>query len=289
MTDTDLAARIGQHIAALTNAGSRHAENPSGVEAALEYLSSTLASLGYQVHEQHYGDESHQINLTVETGTHHGAGILDLGAHWDTVAGSPGADDNASGVAALLEMAREFAVSPPARTVRLCFFAEEEVGGLPGSTAHVAASQRRGETITASIVLEMIGYRNHSTGSQELPEKAAGLLRSVGVEVPSSGDFIALIGDLAASELVLHLQESAQQQEPELSALPLVVPIGALGDAARSDHAAYWQADIPGIMVTDTANFRNPHYHQPTDMPETIDVDFAAEVTRMVLTSVRSL
>lgn len=289
MTDTDLAARIGKHIAALTSAGSRHSENPSGVQEVLEYLRRMLEGFGYQVHEQHYGAETHQINLTVLTGTDHSMGILDLGAHWDTVAGSPGADDNASGVAGLLEIAREFAVSPPTRAVRLCFFAEEEVGGLPGSTAHVAASQQQGETITAAIVLEMIGYRDHSTGSQELPEKAAGLLQSIGVEVPTRGNFIAMIGDLAASDIVLQLQESARQQDPELSALPLVVPIGALGDAARSDHAAYWKAGIPGIMVTDTANFRNPHYHQPTDLPETIDLDFAAQVIHMVLTAVRSL
>lgn len=285
MTENQMAARLGEHIAALTSAGSRHPENPRGIETALEHIRSTLAGFGYQVHEQRYGAQSHQINLTVDAGPHRDAGILDLGAHWDTVAGSPGADDNASGVAGLLEIARALAASPPARAVRLCFFAEEEIGGLPGSTAHVEAATQRAETIDAAIVLEMIGCRDLRPGSQQLPEKAAGLLQSVGSDVPQRGDFIALVGDTAAGHLVQRLQQAAAGQEPALPALPLVVPIGALGDAARSDHAAYWQAGIPGVMVTDTANFRNQHYHQSTDTPERIDLDFAAEVTGMVLTS----
>lgn len=289
MAETELAARLGEHMAALTQEGPRHPENPAGIAATLDYLNATLSGFGYQVQQHRYGEHDHQINLTVELGADHRGGTLDLGAHWDSVSGSPGADDNASGVAGLVEIARELAAEPPSQAVRLCFFAEEEVGGLPGSTAHVEASLRRGEQIEAAIVLEMIGYRDSRPGSQRLPEKTAGLLQSVGVSVPEVADFIAVVGDNAASVLVESLVEAAGQQEPQLPAFPLVVPAGALGDAARSDHAAYWKSGIPGVMVTDTANFRNPHYHQPSDTVETISLEFAAEVVEMVLTALRTL
>lgn len=287
MTGSERAARLGAHIGALTEAGPRHPENPPGIAAALDYLTSTLACYGYQAHQHHYGEQDHQVNVIAELGTGQGSGILDLGAHWDTVAGSPGADDNASGAAGLLEIAREFSTEPPVQPVRLCFFAEEEAGGLPGSTAHVEASLQRGEEVAAAMVLEMIGYRDLRFGSQQLPQQAAQLLESAGATVPDRGDFIAMVGDTAAGELVLALRDAAERLEPELPALPLVVPAGALGDAARSDHATYWRAGIPGIMITDTANFRNPHYHRPTDTPETLDLDFAAQAAEMVIAAVR--
>ncbi|WP_120004880.1 M20/M25/M40 family metallo-hydrolase [Nesterenkonia muleiensis] len=287
MTGSERAARLGAHIGALTEAGPRDPDNPPGIAAALDYLTSTLASYGYQAYQHHYGEQDHQVNVIVEPGADQGGGTLDLGAHWDTVAGSPGADDNASGVAGLLEIAREFAADPPARPVRLCFFAEEEAGGLPGSTTHVEAFVQRGEKVAAAMVLEMIGYCDRRPGSQQLPQQAAQLLESAGVAAPDRGDFIALVGDTAAGELVLALRDAAEQLEPELPTMPLVVPAGALGDGARSDHAAYWRAGIPGLMITDTANFRNPHYHRPTDTPGTLDLDFAAQVTTMVIAAVR--
>ncbi|WP_150462397.1 M20/M25/M40 family metallo-hydrolase [Nesterenkonia ebinurensis] len=278
---TQLADRIAGHISALTENGPRHPENPAAVSAAQDYITSTLAGFGYDVARQQYGTEPHQVNYTVRVGSTDQP-VLDIGAHWDTVPGSPGADDNASGAAGLLEIARELAAAEPAQPVRLCFFAEEEAGGLPGSTAHVTTTLERGEAIAAGISLEMIAYTGED---QQLPPQAGPALAAAGVQVPEAGDFIAVVGDDTAADWVAALLGAAAGES--LPALPLVAPAGAIGDAGRSDHAAYWQQGLPGIMITDTANFRNPHYHQPSDTLETLDLEFAAQVVQTIMAAVR--
>ncbi|GFZ93979.1 M20/M25/M40 family metallo-hydrolase [Nesterenkonia alkaliphila] len=285
---TQLTSRLAQHTAALTAHGPRHPVNPASVSAAQEYITTTLEGFGYDVARHQYGSAAHQTNYTVQTNyTGHLAGtdqpVLDIGAHWDSVPDSPGADDNASGVAGLLEIARHLAQHPPHHPVRLCFFAEEEAAGLPGSTAHLAASLDRGEQILSGISLEMIAYTGET---QQLPPQAEQALKAGGFQVPQTGDFLGIVADETAADWVQALLEAAEAQG--LPAVPLVASAEAIGNASRSDHAAYWRQGIPGIMITDTANFRNPHYHQATDTLETLDLLFAAQVVGTITELLRA-
>lgn len=284
MTSSDLATRLEAHIAALTSAGPRHEHNSAGVSAARQHLTSTLRQLGLQVAEQRYGDQPHQVNFIAELPAESTTGFLDLGAHWDTVSTSPGADDNASGVAGLLEIGRELTQQQAPHPVRLCFFGEEEGRNFPGSTAHLRASIDRGDRIQAAMVLEMIGYRDTAAGSQQFPAP-----QDPGdTPAPDVGDFIALIGDTSAGEWVQALAAAAGSLNQPVPVEPLVAPVGTVRDVGRSDHAVYWAQGLPGVMITDTANFRNPHYHQPTDTLETLDLEFAAQVVRMVSAAIIS-
>ena len=268
------AAALRQHVERLTAHGPRHGTNGPAVAAALAYVTETLASYGYEVTREAYGTGAHEVNLLASVT---GAGpALEVGAHWDSVERSPGADDNASGVAGLLEVARVFAGERPARTVRFCFFGGEETG-LAGSRAHVAGLV---DAVEGAIVFEMIGYRDPDPGSQRFP---------AGIDLPaefSRGDFIAAVGNGASVRYAAAL--SLAGQEHGLPVLPIDLPADD-ANAGRSDHYPYWLSGRLGIMVTDTAEFRNPNYHRPTDTPDTLDFEFAAQVTRTVADAVRAL
>jgi Zn-dependent M28 family amino/carboxypeptidase len=281
---TDVELQIRRHVEALTAAGPRFGDAP-GVAAALRYISDQLREFGLAVELQRYGSELSEVNLLAEVaGTDPDAPVLDVGAHWDTVEESPGADDNASGVAGLLVLAAELAGrDAPRQGVRLCFFGGEEASPEPflGSTAHVDAIGDR--PVDGAIILEMIGYRSTRPGSQAVPERLRGL-----VELPEAGDFIALIGDEASAEYVVALAEGARSV-PGLSVFPLLLPAAALGLVSRSDHVPYWRTGRRGVMVSDTADYRNPNYHTAGDVPSTLDYEFAAGVTTMVANAVEYL
>jgi len=198
-----------------------------------------------------------------------------VGAHYDTVRNCPGADDNGSGVAGVLEIARVLVDHRPERTVRMCFFAAEEVG-LVGSRAHVerilADSSRR---VDGLLDLEMIGYRVHEQGSQDAPVRIP-LIASI----PQQGDFILVAGNFQSGGLGNIFEGCVDRYVPGLKYFSANRIAGFFGDAARSDHYPYWQAGLRGIMLTDTANFRNPHYHRRTDTIDTIDFEFLCAVSR---------
>lgn len=277
MTEAIDAITLGRHIERLTALGPRHESNPAAVVAALGYVTSALESYGYRVERECYGRGVHEVNLLAERS---GTGpAIEVGAHWDTVERSPGADDNASGVAGLLEVARVFAAgAPPVRTVRFCFFGGEEYG-LIGSLVHVARLDDRGADVEGAIVFEMIGYRDSRPGSQRFPGE---------IEVPPGfdrGDFIVAVGNPASAD---YLAAIAAGGHPALMVLPVDLP--ADGEhAGRSDHYPYWLSGRKGVMLTDTAEFRNPHYHRPTDTIDTLDLNFAARVTRAVAVALRAL
>ncbi len=200
-----------------------------------------------------------------------------MGAHYDTVLDSPGADDNASGVAALLAIARELASrpQPPARTVRLVAFANEEPPHFQtprmGSLVYARRARERGDRIVAMLSLESIGYYSDAPGSQRYP------LFLLGWIYPSRGDFLAFVGDVGARALVRRAIASFRRHAAlpsEGAAVPGFVP-GVLW----SDHWSFREAGYPAIMVTGTAPFRNPHYHEPSDRPETLDYDRLARAT----------
>jgi Zn-dependent M28 family amino/carboxypeptidase len=202
-----------------------------------------------------------------------------VGAHYDSVPGSPGADDNASGVAALLECARLTALlENPAATAFVAFNREED--GLLGSADFVANYLPNSSlNLEAVHVLEMIGYCNRSQGSQRVPQ-------GLPIRAPSVGDFIGVLGNRDSTHLVDSVLTQAATYVPELPALGLKVYLGVekfLPVLARSDHVPFWRAGIPAIMWTDTAEFRNPHYHQQTDTPDTLGYDFLLSVTQLLL------
>jgi Zn-dependent M28 family amino/carboxypeptidase len=216
--------------------------------------------------------------------------VIELCAHWDSVAGSPGADDNASGVAGLLEIARVFAAGEvPRGRLRFCLFGEEEdeqIGYL-GSRAHVARLDVEGMPVSGAVVLEMIGYRDSSPGSQRFPEDL--VPEGSPLRAFDRGDFIAAIGNQGTEPWLEAVRVAGQAEEPSLPVLSIPVPADVGGNATRSDHLPYWRSGRSGVLITDTAEFRNPHYHRPTDLPTTLDYAFAAAVTRTVARTLRTL
>ncbi len=204
-----------------------------------------------------------------------------IGAHYDTVPGTPGADDNATGVAVLLELAAELAARPLKYPVQLVAFDMEEYGYL-GSKHYAANLKKQKYQIRLMISLEMLGYCNNNPNSQSYP---AGLKYFY----PNCGNFIALIGNLPTVPDMINLSGKIRKSGQACEWLPvpnrgLIVP-----DTRRSDHVPFWDNDYPAIMVTDTANMRNPHYHQGSDRIETLDLDFLEGVCQGLIEAIRHL
>ena len=204
-----------------------------------------------------------------------------IGAHYDAVPGSPGADDNASGVAVLLELARVFAGDRPARPLLLVAFDMEEMG-LLGSCHCAEALRSRRQPLRLMLSLEMLGYCNPEPRSQQYPP---GLDRFY----PDRGDFIALVGNLPAFFDLLRLHRSFRRCGTPCQWLPAGMRGKLVPDVRRSDHAPFWDRGYRAVMVTDTANLRNPHYHQASDRIETLNLDFLTAVARGLVAGVRSL
>ncbi|MBD1814647.1 M28 family peptidase [Microcoleus vaginatus DQ-U2] len=241
-------------------------------------LSPPLAKGGKQ-EESPLAKGGKQDNLGIEKQIKKRLPPIVIGAHYDTVPGSPGADDNATGVAVLLELARDIASGPLKYPVQLVAFDMEEYGYL-GSSHHAAKYKQQQESIRLMISLEMLGYCNHNPNSQNYP---AGLKYFY----PNSGNFIALIGTLRTVPDLINLSGKIRKSGQPCEWLPvpnrgLIVP-----DTRRSDHVPFWDNGYPAIMVTDTANMRNPHYHRESDRIETLDLDFLAGVCQGLVEAIR--
>lgn len=223
-----------------------------------------------------------------------------VGAHLDTVDGSPGADDNASGVAAVLETARLLGRLPHRPDVTLILFDLEELG-LIGARAAARELTAEGRRISGMICLESVGFFADAPGSQHLPGGFGLLFREVADEVRAArfrGDFALVVhrrSSLAAAEL---WRRAAARTGPALPSVALCDPrpdgplgmlagllVPPLGHLGRSDHAPFWDRRVPAVMVTDSANFRNPHYHRPADTPETLDYTRLAAVAAATATT----
>lgn len=205
-----------------------------------------------------------------------------LGAHIDAVEGTPGADDNASGVAVLLEVARILSQMNIQPSILFCAFNLEELNMI-GSTAFARKLKASGKKITAMISLEMVGYTDNRRGSQRLP---AGLSRFY----PDRGDFIGVIGNWQ-SNAVLRKFAAGMRNVADLPVETLAVPgRGLVIPAVRlSDHAPFWDLGYPALMVTDTSFYRNPHYHGSTDTIETLDLEFMAKVCAGVIRGILAI
>jgi Zn-dependent M28 family amino/carboxypeptidase len=254
-----------------------------------------LATAGHFYVQQYIHDQLSQWG-TVTThkftfrGTTYRNLILDLpgnsrppilvGAHYDTVPGSPGADDNATGVAVLLELARSLTAKPARFPVRLVAFDLEEVG--VGSKAYAEFLKQAGQKLRLMISLEMLGYCDHTPHSQRYP--ATFLNRFY----PDTADFIALIGNFKSLPDLMRLNRTIRPSVP-CEWLPVDNRGLILPDTRRSDHAHFWDQGYRAIMVTDTADLRNPNYHRESDRMKTLDLDFLTGVCQGLIQSIRVL
>jgi len=196
-----------------------------------------------------------------------------IGAHYDTTQRSPGADDNASGCAAILALARTFKDNPQPRTIRFVLFPNEELptGGTSemGSWIYAKKARASGDNITAMLSLEMLGYFTDAPNTQKYPSPLSAFY-------PTTGNFIAFVANYDNRALVkqsVRAFRAGAQFPSEGAALP-----NFIRDVGRSDHWGFWKEGYRALMVTDTANFRNPNYHGPNDTPDTLDYDSMARV-----------
>jgi Zn-dependent M28 family amino/carboxypeptidase len=255
--------------------GRRSVYQPKALKAAADYIESSLRGAGHTVNRQTFTAQNEPCaNIEAEIrGATRPEEIVVLGAHYDSVMWGPGADDNASGVAALLALARNFAAAKPARTLRFVAFANEEppffkAEGM-GSLAYARHSRERGDRIVAMLSLESLGIYSDAPKSQRYPFP-------VGLFYPSRGNFVGFVTRTRDRRLVRQCLASFRrhaQFPSEGAALP-----GALPGIDWSDHWAFWQAGYPAFMVTDTAPFRAKDYHEDSDTPEKLDYDRLARV-----------
>ncbi len=276
-------SRLWKHVETL--AGEREGERARSFTR--DYISKQLQILGFFPELQSFDGG---INVFAERkGTDSNAGAILVAAHYDTVPNSPGADDNATGVAVVLEVARLLGSSATPRTLQVAFFDREEIG-LLGSLAFTG-SEARLKNLQGAIVLDMIGYACHTPGCQQYPEglTAEPFLDAAGVTSPDKGEFIAVVGDAEHPLLLKTFAESRNADLPPVVALP--VPLKGLltPDVLRSDHAPFWYKGIGAVLVTDTANLRSPHYHQSSDTLATIDRPFFAGSAQIVVNAVAKL
>lgn len=222
------------------------------------------------------------VNVVAQrSGTDPEAGTILLAAHYDTVKGSPGVDDNASGVATVLEVARVLGKRPTPRTLQVAFFDLEEKG-LIGSFAFTNNAANLAN-LRGAIVLDMVGFACHTPGCQRYPQ-------GLPITPPSDrGDFLAVAGDLEHLPLLNSFKQSNQQGLPPVVTLPVPLKGLATPDVLRSDHAPFWYRGIGAVFVTDTANFRSPHYHRSSDTLETIDRKFFLGAATVVANATATL
>ncbi len=211
------------------------------------------------------------------------APLLIIGAHYDTVLGSPGADDNASGVAAMLEIARAIAAGNrgPLRLQFVAFTLEEE--NMLGSAHYAQVLAEQQAKIAGMVSLEMVGFKSDAPNSQQLPAGYEHLY-------PHVGNFIGVIGN-QNSQRLLEAFVTAMKTVSGLPVESLTVPQNGevLPPTRLSDHSPFWDLGYPALMITDTSWFRNPHYHQKTDTIETLDLDFMARVAEGACRAVQTL
>ncbi len=284
--ETAIASGLKRDVVELAvTIGERNVRRYDALKKAADYIESGLRVAG-TVARQTYTASGHACdNLEVEIrGASAPGEIVVVGAHYDSVLGCPGANDNGSGVAALLALARSLGKSSPARTLRFVAFVNEEPPHFQtaemGSRVYARRCRERNENVTAMLSLETIGCYSDSPGTQNYPAP-------FGIFYPSEGNFIAFVGNLSSRALVRRCVGTFREKgrfPSEGAAMPSWIP-----GAGWSDHESFWQEGFPGVMVTDTAPFRFPHYHTAEDTPDKIDFDRCARVVAGVEHVVRDL
>ena len=265
-----------QHLA--VDIGERNVRNrPQQLAEAADYIEAQFKAAGYGVNRQEYEVSSTKCcNVEAEIpGRTRPEEIVVVGAHYDTVVGTPGANDNTSGVAATLALARRFSKRKNDRTIRFVAFVNEEPPYFQtnkmGSRVYARRCRQQGDDIVAMLSLETLGWYDDTPGSQNYPPP-------FGLLYPSTGNFIGFIGNTGSRDLVRQAIGTFRQNEQfpsEGAAMPEAIP-----GVGFSDQWSFWQEGYPAIMVTDTALFRYPHYHHVEDTIDKIDFDRMARVVR---------
>ena len=283
-----LAKQLRDDVTSLArDIGERNVSNkPAQLEAAAELIETSFRAAGYQPHSQWYKIGATQCrNIEVEIqGTAKPEEVVIVGAHYDSVPESPGADDNASGVAVLLALARDLIRTPVSRTLRFVAFTNEEPpyfwSGDMGSVVYARKCRQQGDRVAAMLSIESVGFYSSAASSQHYP---AGL----GFLYPAKGDFVAFVGNTFSRSLVhrtLKTFRGARALPSEGAAVPNAIP-----GAGWSDHWSFWQQGFPAIEITDTAPYRNPAYHTAQDTPDRLDYDRLARFTRAMRTVIEQL
>ena len=257
--------------------------NSGGHFLVREYIRQSLSQWGeVETHEFEFNSKTHQnLILNLSSADNTDMPPILIGAHYDAVPGTPGADDNATGVAVLLEMAQVFANNPLQYPVRLVAFDLEEYG-LLGSTAYAQSLKENGQKLRLMLSLEMLGYCDSAKGSQTYPD----LIKRF---YSDRANFIALVGNLSAIADMNLIKHTMQQQGTLIEVLPdpsagKLIPMTGL-----SDHRPFWEQKYRAIMVTDTAMLRNPNYHKASDTIESLDLDFLANTCQSLIAALRTL
>jgi len=290
MMDMDQ-SRLKQHCELLCRA-IRPAES-AALEAARQYVIQELETSGWEVERHHF--RAQDSMLTTLSGQNLIARHPELsspdkprfciGAHLDTRPESPGADDNTSAVAALLELGRLLPLfkEPSCQWgIELVAFDLEE-NGMLGGAEHARLHQQEQTDLRGMVSLEMLGYCDPTPGSQTLPRELMGMY-------PDTGDFIAVVGNQNSTALIEAFQ-AGMEKVMDLPVETLQVPEnGEMLQASRlSDHSPFWDAGYPALMITDTSFLRNPHYHLPTDTADTLDFDFLTKVAQGSLEATKQI
>jgi Zn-dependent M28 family amino/carboxypeptidase len=264
--------------------GERSPMNGQRHWAAVEgFIEKELANYGLNVESDYFGYRGKRFrNIVGRPGAQRGGSVMVLGAHFDSVPGTPGADDNASGVAVLLEAARLLSRAKLRSELLFCAFNLEELDMI-GSTHMAKQLKSAGAKIDVMISLEMVGYTDSRPGSQKYPFGLKAFY-------PDRGDFISVIGNWNSGRLLRRfVRQMRQVQGLPVETLSVPGNGGFIPAVRLSDHSPFWDAGYPALMVTDTSFFRNPHYHRSTDTIETLDIDFMAKVCEGVVRAMLAL
>ena len=275
--DQELLANLKAHVVAVASE-EHNAAHAEALERSARHIEATLSGLGYAVSRQEFETEGVKVrNLEVRRA---GPGakkarLIVIGAHYDSAQGAVGADDNGSGVAALLELARLLKSVQPAEglEMRLVFYVNEELPWFAtekmGSLVHASGLAREAREVVAMLSLETIGWYSDAPGSQRYPFP-------FNLLYPSTGDFIGFVANPRSRRLLHRVIGSFRRY----AAFPSEGAVGleSIAGVSWSDQWAYWQFGWPAVMVTDTAPFRYPHYHTLRDTPDKLDYDRLARV-----------
>lgn len=270
-------ARLERHVRTLAaDIGERNVFHPAALDSARDYIAREWRTAGLEPRLQTYparGVECSNVEIVLQ-GEHRGSQSIVVGAHYDSARGSPGADDNASAVAALLELGHVLAAAPRTRTLRLVAFVNEEppffYWGEMGSQVYARAARERNEDIRVMLSLEMLGYYRDEPRTQYYPP----LFRWF---YPNRGNFIGFVSNLRSRHELTRVYRAFRNNcdfPAERAAVPSWIP-----GIGWSDHLSFWRQGYPALMVTDTAFYRYPYYHTSEDTPDKIDYARLTAVT----------
>lgn len=292
INDEEIESNLRLHVDRLAGLiGPRYLQKPKTIEATIGYIEGQWKQMGYDSTRECFdalGDQA--TNLIVhQPGEKRAEEVIVLGAHYDTVYSTPGADDNGSAVAVLLEVCRLLCAFHGRRTIRYVAFACEEPPYFNldsmGSQYHARQSRLRGDKIVGMLCLEMVGYYSDSDNSQTVPPLIPKWLRGF---FPRRGNFLAAVGNMPSWKLCWKFRRGFKRGSPKMPLFSICLP-EKINEIRLSDNSSFWDQGYPALMLTDTSFLRNPNYHLESDTPETLDYKRMTQVAKGVAAAVKHL